>query len=71
MASLLSYLQKAVEAGDSIAQYWLGCAYYQGTYGFSVDKKKANFWFEKAANNPKNPVDSAKLALQGDYSHLD
>lgn len=65
------YLQKAVEAGDSIAQYWLGCAYYQGTYGFSVDKKKANFWFEKAANNPKNPVDSAKLALQGDYSHLD
>ena len=67
----ISFVKKAAEAGDSVAQYWLGFFYLKGKNGFPVDKKQANYWFEKSANNPKNPSSFAKLALNGDYSQIE
>ena len=64
------YLKLAAEKGNSIAQYWLGCAYYKGNYGLPKDKKMADFWFEKSANNEKEPYSYAKLPLNGDYSKI-
>ena len=63
-------MKKAAEAGDSVAQYWLGCFYFKGKNGFPADKKQANYWFEKSAKNPKEPFSYAQLALQGDYSQI-
>lgn len=69
-AEYLKYVQRAAEAEDSFSQWWLACDYYKGRNGLPVDKKMANYWFERAANNPIDPVYSAKQVLAGDYSKI-
>lgn len=41
----------AYRQNNSIAQYYLGCIYENGSRGITQDSKTAFYWFEKAANN--------------------
>ena len=59
----LEYVQKAAEANNYVAQYWLGNDYYEGKNGLKKDKAKAKYWFDKAVNNPNHTEISKKVYL--------
>ena len=55
----MKWLEKAAEAGNPTAMYYLGAIYAEGEEGVKPDAKKAKKWFKQAADAGYAPAQAA------------
>ena len=55
----MKWLEKAAEAGNPTAMYYLGAIYEEGEEGVKADLKKAKAWYKKAAAEGYAPAQAA------------
>ena len=55
----MKWLEKAANAGNLVAMYYLGAIYSEGEEGVKPDAKKAKAWFKKAAAEGYAPAQAA------------
>jgi len=55
----MKWLEKAANAGNLAAMYYLGAIYADGEEGVKPDAKKAKAWYKKAAAEGYTPAQAA------------
>ena len=55
----MNWLQKAADAGNPMAMYYLGALYEEGEEGVKPNAKKAKKWFKQSADAGYAPAQAA------------